>query len=352
MKIGKHKIGLKFPPFIIAEMSGNHKKSLKRALKIVDAAADAGVSAIKLQTYKPETMTIKSKRAEFQITDKNNLWYGSELFDLFNLASTPYEWHKPIFEHAKKRGLAYFSSPFSEDAVDFLEKLNVQAYKIASFENNHYPLIEKVASTNKPIIVSTGMATLKEIQEVKKIISLNGKSEIAFLKCTSSYPADPSESNILSISKMRKTLKCEIGLSDHTCGVGAAIAAIANQATIIEKHITLKKNDGAIDGNFSLDKNDFSILTQEGKVAWKSLGKAYIGPTAKEKNSVKFKRSIYTIKDIKKGDKFSKENISVIRPSNGLHPKYYNKLIGETCKHDIKRGIPLTAKYISKKYLR
>ena len=200
MKIGKYKIGLKFPPFIIAEMSGNHKKSLKRALQIVDAAADAGVSAIKLQTYKPETMTIRSKRSEFQIRDKNNLWYGNELFDLFNTASTPYEWHQPIFEHAKKRGLAYFSSPFDEDAVDFLEKLDVHAYKIASFENNHYPLIEKVASTNKPIIVSTGMATLKEIKEVKKIISLNGKSQLAFLKCTSSYPADPSESNILSIT--------------------------------------------------------------------------------------------------------------------------------------------------------
>ena len=342
MKIGQFKIGRNFPPFIIAEMSGNHKKSLKRALKIVDAAADAGVQAIKLQTYKPDTMTIKSRRKEFQINDKKNLWYGKELFNLFEIACTPYEWHKPIFERAKKRGLAFFSTPFSEDAVDFLENLNVQAYKIASFENNHYPLIEKVISTGKPVIISTGMATKRELEEIYNLVKKSKSSQLAFLKCTSSYPASPVDSNILTIREMKKIFKCEIGLSDHTLGIGTSIAAIANGASIIEKHFTLNRNDGAIDSKFSMEPREFKELVKEGNNAWLSLGGVKIGATNSERDSVKYRRSIYAIKDIKKGDNFSNENIAVIRPAKGLHPRYFKELLGKKSKKNIRYGTPLS----------
>ena len=346
MRIGKYKIGTNSEPFIIAEMSGNHNQSLSRALKIVDLAAKAGVHAIKLQTYTPSSMTIDSQRPEFKISDKENLWKGKKLFDLFKLAQTPWEWHKPIMNRAKQLGLVCFSSPFDNAAVDFLETLNVPAYKIASFENNHYPLIEKVASTGKPMIISTGMATMKEIRETVNVAKKGGCKDLVLLKCTSTYPATPEYSNILAIPKLKNSFRCEVGLSDHTLGVGAAIAAIAHGASVIEKHFTIKRSDGGVDSAFSMEPKEFSNLVNISKDAWLSLGKNVIGPTLKEKKSLKFRRSLYAIKDIKKGDKFDKDNIGVIRPANGLHPRYFKSLIGKKSKMNIKSGTPIKKNYV------
>ena len=341
MKIGKYKIGLKNEPFIIAEMSGNHNQSLTRALKIVDLVAKTGAHAIKLQTYTPSSMTLDSSRPEFKIMDKDNLWKGKKLFDLFKIAQTPWEWHEPIMNRAKQLGLVCFSSPFDNAAVDFLEKLNVPAYKIASFENNHHPLIEKVASTGKPMIISTGMATMKEIVETVKVAKNAGCKDLVLLKCTSTYPAMPTNSNILAIPKLKSVFGCEVGLSDHTLGVGASIAAIAHGATVIEKHFTIKRSDGGVDSVFSMEPAEFKTLVSSAKDAWLSLGKDVIGPTLKEKKSLKFRRSLYAIKDIKKGEKFDTNNITVTRPANGLHPRYFKTMIGKKSKKNIKSGTPI-----------
>ena len=341
MKIDNYQIGKNHPPFIIAEMSGNHNQSLSRALKIVDAAARSGAHAIKLQTYKPETITIKSNNKEFKINDPDSLWDKKDLFTLYQSACTPYEWHKPIFDRAKEKGLVCFSSPFDEDAVDFLEDLNVPAYKIASFENNHYPLIEKVASTGKPLIISTGMATLDELKEVYNIVKNSRSKNLIFLKCTSTYPASPDNTNILTIPELRRIFKCEIGISDHTLGIGTSIGAVALGATVIEKHFTLDRSDGGVDSAFSMEPCDFKMLASESYNAWLSLGRVFIGPTENEKKSVKFRRSIYAIRDIEKGELFSKKNIAVIRPGNGIHPRHFKELIGKKSLKKIKYGSPI-----------
>jgi pseudaminic acid synthase len=327
-------------PFIIAEISGNHKQSLKRALKLIDAAADAGADAIKLQTFTPESMTLNIKKNEFLLKDKKiaGTWRNKTLFEIFKKAQTPWEWHKEIFYRAKKRGLNFFSSPFDESAVDFLETLNVPFYKIASAENIHFPLLKKVTKTKKPLIISTGMINTKELDEVVSYIRRLGCKNITLLKCTTEYPASAKDSNILTIPYLKQRYKCDVGLSDHTLGIGASIAAIAHGATVIEKHLTLNRKDGAIDSFFSLEPNEFRSLVKESKIAFESLGKIKIDISKSEKKYLKYRRSIYIAEDIKKNQKFNKMNLKVIRPGLGLHPKFYEKLIGKKSKRDLKKG--------------
>ena len=342
IKINNIKIGRNYRPVIIAEMSGNHNQSIKRALQIVDEAAKAGADMIKLQTYTPDTMTLDIDDKEFFIDDRDSLWDGQSLHQLYKKAHTPWEWHKEIFEYANKLGLVCFSSPFDSTAVDFLETLNAPLYKIASFENTDLELIKKVASTGKPMIVSTGMATISELDETVSIIKNLGCKDLILLKCTSTYPADPINSNILRIPHMQELFKCQIGLSDHTMGIGTAVAAVTLGATIIEKHFTLSRDDGGVDAEFSIEPNEMKLLVQETNRAWQALGSVTYGPTKAEEASLKFRRSIYISKDLKKGEKLNQENIKIIRPGNGLKPKYYNQVLGKTINANVKKGTPIT----------
>jgi N-acetylneuraminate synthase len=339
-KIASISIGEQHPPFIIAEMSGNHNQSIDKALQIVDAAAEAGAHAIKLQTYTADTITLDVKGDEFEINDPNSPWAGRNLHDLYSEAATPWEWHAPIMERAKAKGLICFSSPFDETAVDFLETLDVPAYKIASFENNHLPLIRKVAATGKPLIISTGMATQEEIQEAVDAARQGGCQNLCLLKCTSTYPASPKNSNVTTIHDLKTRFGCEAGLSDHTMGVGVAIAAIAHGATIIEKHFTLARADGGVDSSFSLEPAEMQSLVVETKRAWESLGTPTYGTTEAEKKSLMFRRSIYVSEDIQAGTLLSEENLRIVRPSLGLHPRNLEALIGKPVLRDIKRGEP------------
>ena len=340
MKILNNKISIYNPPFIIAEISGNHKGSLKRAFKIIKKAKEIGVSAVKLQTFDLDEMTINSKNKNFIINDKTSPWYKKNLYQLYKVAQTPKKWHQEIFKYCKKIGIICFSSVFDLKSLSFLESLKVPAYKIASFENNHFPLIEKVAETNKPVIISTGMTKINEIKEIVKIFKSKRNNNFALLKCTSSYPTDPVESNILAIKTLINKFNCEVGLSDHTKGIGAAVASVAVGASIIEKHIVLKKNDGSVDEDFSLDPLEFKNLVKEANNAWLALGKKNLVPTKNEKKTSVLRRSVYVVKDLKKGDVLSHENIKVIRPGYGLHPKYFNKLIGKKLRKTVKKGTP------------
>tara|TARA_Y100000590_G_scaffold467135_1_gene644941 strand:- start:528 stop:1571 length:1044 start_codon:yes stop_codon:yes gene_type:complete len=342
MIIGKHKISKNDKPFIVAEMSGNHNQSLERALKIVEAAAASGAHMLKLQTYTADTLTINSKNKDFFIADSGSLWKGKNLYDLYKIAYTPWEWHEKIIKKSNELGMLCFSTPFDETAVDFLEKLNVPAYKIASFENIHLPLIKKVAQTGKPVIVSTGLASKEEIEDTVKTLKESGCNQFALLKCTSAYPASPENSNVLTIPDLRKNFNCEVGLSDHTTGIGAALAAISHGATIVEKHFTLDRNDGGVDSSFSIEPKELKILVLESLRTWQSLGKVHYGPTESEKDSIKFRRSIYVVKNIEKGEKLTAKNIRIIRPGKGLHPKHYEKLIGKQIKINVKEGTALT----------
>jgi len=342
MNINNIEIGLRKKPFIIAEMSGNHNQSFDKAIKIVESAAKVGVDAIKLQTYTADTITLNIRKNEFMINDKNSLWNGKTLYDLYEQAHTPWDWHEPIMKKAKELGILCFSSPFDETSVEFLEELNVPAYKIASPEIIHLPLIEKIASTGKPMIISTGMASLSEINDAVDIIRTQNNSEFALLKCTSSYPASPIESNIISIPNMRRLYDCEVGLSDHTFGVGAPIAAVAHGATIIEKHFTLKRSDGGVDSAFSLEPNEMELLVNETERAWQALGNIHYGATKNEKRTLMYRRSIYISENIQRGDLLNEENIKIIRPALGLPPKYYNLVIGKKIKRNIKKGTPLS----------
>jgi pseudaminic acid synthase len=339
-------VGESFPPFIVAEMSGNHNQSLDRALQIVEAAAQSGAHALKLQTYTADTITLDVKVGEFFIKDEKSLWKGNSLYDLYKIAHTPWEWHKPIIEKCKKLGLLCFSSPFDETAVDFLESLNMPAYKIASFENTHLPLIRKVAQTGKPVIVSTGMATETEIEDTVKTLIDSGCKQYALLKCTSSYPADPKNSNVLTIPDLKKQFKCIVGLSDHTMGIGAAIAAISHGAKIIEKHFTLDRKDGGVDSAFSLQPEEMKLLVKESINAWQSLGKVSYGPTDSEKGSLKFRRSLYVSKDMKKSEIFTKENLRIVRPGYGLEPKYYDKVLGKKATKELNKGTALKWEFL------
>jgi pseudaminic acid synthase len=338
MKIGKHKIGTQNPPLIIAEMSGNHNQSLDRALDIVDAAAKAGVHALKLQTYTADTITLDTDIGEFYIDNIDNLWEGQSLHQLYNQAYTPWEWHQPIMEKANELGMLCFSSPFDESAVDFLEELNVPAYKIASFENNYLQLIRKVASTGKPVIISTGMATISELHDAVITARDAGCKDLILLKCTSTYPASSEDSNILTIPHMRELFDCEVGLSDHTMGIGASIAAIAHGATIIEKHFTLSRADGGVDSTFSLEPCELKSLVIESERAWKSLGSVVYGGTKSEERSKMYRRSIYIAEDVETGDIFTEKNLRIVRPGSGLEPKYYEKFLGRKASKSVKKG--------------
>lgn len=325
-------------PFIIAEMSGNHNQSLERALSIVQAAAEAGADAIKLQTYTADTMTLKGV---VKIEDKNSLWYGEELYNLYEKAHTPWEWHKPIFEKAKELGIMAFSSPFDATAVGFLEELNAPIYKIASFENTDHPLLKKVANTGKPVIMSTGVSRLSDITESVEVLRAAGCKDLTLLKCTSTYPATPENTNINTIPHLQKLFNCKVGLSDHTLGIGVAVASVALGATVIEKHFTLSRADGGVDSAFSLEPHELKALCEETKRAFLSLGEIQYGIQDVEKNSKIFKRSIYVAEDIKEGELFTAKNIRVIRPGHGLEPKYYEKLIGKRAQKSLERGTPL-----------
>jgi N-acetylneuraminate synthase len=347
MKIGGVNMRNGPKPFIIAEMSGNHNQSLERALEIVEAAARTGAHAIKLQTYTADTMTLDLKEREFFISDKRSPWKGQSLYDLYKIAHTPWDWHQPIFDHAKKLGLICFSTPFDETAVDFLEKLGVPAYKIASFENTDIPLIQRVAATGKPLIISTGMATQEELDESVDAARKAGCKDLTLLKCTSTYPATPENSNLLTIPYLRDRYGCEVGLSDHTLGIGVAVASVALGATVIEKHFTLRRADGGVDSAFSMEPAEMKELVEETARAWQSLGKAYIGPTEAEKSSITFRRSLYIVKDLKAGDVLTKENVRAIRPGLGLPVKELDRILGRKATRDLERGTPLAENYIA-----
>ncbi|MCY7906053.1 pseudaminic acid synthase [Bacillus inaquosorum] len=341
INIEGRKIGPHHPPFIIAEMSGNHNQSLERAFNIIEEAAKAGAHALKIQTYTADTMTLNMNTKDFKIEDENSLWSGRTLYTLYQQAYTPWEWHKPIFDKCRELGMIPLSTPFDESSVDFLEDLGVPIYKIASFENTDIPLIKKVAATGKPIIISTGMATVAEIDESIRAAKEAGCKEFILLKCTSTYPASPENTNISTIPHMKELFNCQVGLSDHTMGTGVAVASVALGATVIEKHFTLSRADGGVDSAFSLEPSELKELVVETGRAWQALGQITYGPTDEEKASLKFRRSIYVKKDIKAGEIFTKDNIKVVRPGYGLEPKFYDVIIGRTAKKHIAAGTPL-----------
>lgn len=344
--IGDKLIGEGHTPFIVAEMSGNHNQSLERALEIVEAAARAGANAVKLQTYTADTLTIDSEGDDFFIHDAGSLWKGRRLYDLYRQAYTPWEWHEAIFKRCSELGLVAFSTPFDETAVDFLESLNAPAYKIASFENIHLPLIKKAASTGKPIIISTGMATEVEVQEALDTAREAGCRNIILLKCTSTYPATPENTNLMTIPDMRERFQVHVGISDHTLSIGVSIAAVALGAVMIEKHLTTSRSEGGVDAAFSLEPDEMRRLVDEARRSWQALGTIHYGPVDEEKRSLRFRRSIYVVKDIKKGERFTKENIKIIRPGLGMHPRYYEEALGKAAACDIRRGTPLAPEHL------
>jgi pseudaminic acid synthase len=330
-------------PFIIAEMSGNHNQSLQRAKAIIKAAAETGAHAIKLQTYTADTLTIDHRGGLFDITDKNSLWCGRNLYELYQEAHTPWEWHKPLFDYAKEMGMICFSTPFDDTAVDFLETLEAPCYKIASFENNDHPLLAKVAQTGKPVIMSTGTSDMNDIKESVTVLKENGCKDVILLKCTSTYPATPENTNLITIPVMQEMFPdCVIGLSDHTMGVGVAIASVALGARVIEKHFTLNRSDGGVDSTFSMEPDEMKSLVIESERAFMALGNVQLTVQEAEKKSLQFKRSIYVVRDIKQGEPFTKDNLRVIRPGDGLHPKYYPVLLGKEAPYDLKRGTSMS----------
>ncbi|SIR79059.1 N-acetylneuraminate synthase [Pseudomonas sp. B10] len=340
-KIGQHTIGADAPPFIIAEMSGNHNQSLDVALQIVEAAAKAGAHALKLQTYTAETMTLNLAEGEFFIKDPGSLWAGTSLYDLYEKAHTPWEWHAPIFARAKELGMLAFSTPFDDSAVDFLEGLEVPAYKIASFENTDLPLIRRVAATGKPLIISTGMASIAELDETVRAAREAGCKDLVLLKCTSTYPATPLNSNVRTIPHLRKLFGCEVGLSDHSMGVGVSVAAVALGATVVEKHFTLDRSAGGVDASFSLEPAELASLVVETERAWQAMGRVQYGPTEAERKSLVYRRSLYVTADMAAGEAFTGVNLRAIRPGLGLPPKHTEAVLGRRARNAIKRGTPL-----------
>jgi len=340
--IGDRVVGPEAPPLVIAEMSGNHNQSLDRALELVDAAAASGAHALKLQTYKPETITLKRRGGDFDIHDENSLWSGQNLHDLYTKAQTPWEWHRPIMERAAEKGMLCFSSPFDESAVDFLNELNVPAFKIASFENNHLPLIRKAASTGKPLIISTGMASLADLERAVSAARDAGCKDLVLLKCTSTYPASPQNTNLRTIPHLRDLFGVQVGLSDHTMGVGVSVASVAFGATVIEKHFTLRRSDGGVDSAFSLEPEELAALVAETERAWQALGDIRYGPTQAEQKSLAFRRSIYVAQDIAVGEVFTEVNLRVVRPGHGAPPWLLDHLLGAKARQDYPAGTALS----------
>ena len=342
MNINGRGIGPENPPYVIAELSGNHDGSLDQALALVDAAADAGVDAIKLQTYTADTMTLDSQGPGFVIREPESPWFGRSLYELYEQAHTPWEWHEQIFARARERGLTAFSTPFDATAVEFLESLDVPAYKIASFENTDLPLIEKVAQTGKPVIISTGMATQQEIQEAVTAARSAGCRELMLLKCTSSYPAPAKASNLASIPVMAELFDCPIGLSDHTLGIGVPVASVALGAVAIEKHLVMRRADGAVDSSFSLEPQELAVMVEEVNRAWEALGSVFFGPTEHEVGSLNYRRTLYLVRDVPAGQPLGEEDVRAIRPGYGLPPGNMSKVLGRSLVRDAERGSPLT----------
>lgn len=342
IQLGHVQVGSAHPPLIIAELSGNHDQSLDKALAMVDAAAAAGAQAIKLQTYTADTMTLDIDHGEFFIDNPESLWAGTSLYKLYQIAHTPWAWHQVIFERATSLGMLAFSTPFDLTAVAFLESLNVPCYKIASFENTDHALLAAVAKTGKPVIMSTGMASIAELADAVDVLKSHGCSQLILLKCTSNYPARPVDANLLTIPHLAQLFDCQAGLSDHTTGIGVSIAAVALGATVIEKHFVLDRAEGGVDAEFSLEPSEMKQLVAETERAWTALGKVHYGVTDKEIASRKHRRSLYISADLTAGTVLTAENLRAIRPGLGLAPKYLELVLGRQVKADVKRGTALS----------
>ncbi|MFD4959988.1 pseudaminic acid synthase [Microbacterium sp. NPDC058389] len=335
-------VGPDHPPFVIAEVSGNHSGSLDRALAIVDAAAEAGADAVKFQTYTADTITIDADNPAFRVSDEHGLWGGRTLYDLYTEAHTPWEWHADLFARARSHGLIPFSSPFDPTAVDLLESLEAPVYKIASLEVGDTGLLRTVAATGKPVILSNGATSMLEVTQAIHTLRAAGARDIVLLSCVSSYPADPREANVRSIPTLRDALDVQVGFSDHTPGIGASLAAVAHGATVVEKHLTLSRADGGVDAAFSLEPAEFALLTQESRRAWEALGDATPRLTAGEAESRRLRRSLWVVADVVAGDVVGPENVRSIRPAGGLAPIDWDAVVGRTFRQDARRGTPLT----------
>ncbi len=345
-RIGKRFIGPSEPPFIIAELSGNHSQDFSLAKQMVRAAAKAGAHAIKLQTYTADSMTLDVSHEDFVINEDDSLWKGERLHGLYQKAATPYEWHAPLFKLANELGMVAFSSPFDAQAVDFLADLNVPCFKIASFELTDIPLIAHTASKGKPMIMSTGMASLQEIEMAVNCARSNGCDDIILLKCTSTYPADPGNTNLMTIPHMRDAFDCQVGLSDHTGGIGVAVASVALGATVIEKHFVMDRNAGGVDAAFSLEPSELTQLVTETERAWVGLGHVRYGASGEEEKSKKYRRSVYVCEDIAVGETFSEKNLKVVRPAFGLAPCHYPRLMGKKAAEPLKKGTALKWEHV------
>lgn len=342
-------IGNEYAPYVIAEMSANHNGNIETAFRIIEEAKKAGADALKIQTYTPDTITLNSDLPDFQI--KGGLWDGKTLYELYEWAHTPWEWHKPLFEHAKKIGIPIFSSPFDTTAVDLLEDLNAPAYKIASFEAVDLPLIRYVAATGKPMIISTGMADAEEVQEAITAAQEGGCKQLAILHCVSGYPAPAGDYNLRTIGDMIERFGLVTGLSDHTLDNTTAIASVVLGASIIEKHFTLNRNGGGPDDSFSLEPADLAALCRDSKTAWKALGQVDYGRKSSEQSNAQFRRSLYFVKDMKAGDVITEDCIRSVRPGYGLTPKYYNDVVGEVLSKPVSKNSPVTGKELTMKLL-
>jgi pseudaminic acid synthase len=341
IQLAEHTIGEDHRPFVVAEMSGNHNGDLGRALAIVDAVAESGAQALKLQTYRADTITIDADGPAFRVSDGHELWGGKNLYQLYEEAHTPWEWHAPIFERAREHGLVPFSSPFDGTAVDLLEDLGVELYKIASLEIGDLALLRRVARTGKPMVISTGAASISDVDTAVRTIRAEGNDQVVVLACTSSYPALPSESNLRSIPVIRDTFDVVVGLSDHTKGIGAAVAGVALGACLIEKHVTLARADGGVDSDFSLEPHELAALATETEVAWQALGEVRLDPTAGEAESRRLRRSLYVVADVRAGDVVTEDNVRSIRPAGGLEPVHLDTVLGRTFRADVARGTAL-----------
>jgi len=340
ISIKGRKIGPGHPSFIIAELSANHNHQLDRAKEIIKVAADCGADAIKLQTYTADTLTFNSNDAAFQVS--GTIWEGKNLYQLYEEAHLPWDWHEPLMKYASELGLIAFSTPFDFTAVDFLESLDVPAYKIASSELVDIPLIQRVARLGKPMIVSTGMGTLSEIDEAVQAIRNAGCEEFALLKCTAAYPAPLEEVNLATLPHMSELFDSVVGLSDHTPGSAAPVGATALGSAIIEKHLTLDRADGGPDSAFSMEPDEFAAMVHDVRAVERAIGKVVYAPTAKEMRSRDFRRSLFVVKDMAEGEEFTPENVRSIRPAVGLHTRHYSEILGKTTTESIKAGTPLS----------
>jgi len=340
--IGPCTIGREHPPFIIAELSGNHGQDLNKALRLVDAAAAAGAHAVKLQTYTPDTMTLDLAEGNFFIDDPNSLWKGQSLYALYQKAYTPWEWHEPLFERARKLGMVPFSTPFDASAVDFLATLAPACYKIASFENGDLPLIRKVAATGKPLLIATGSATLAELAETVETARAAGCRDLILLKCTSDYPAETTDANLATLPHLSQLFGCQVGVSDHTLGTVVPVSAVALGACVIEKHFSLDRAEACVDAAFSLEPDELASLVRDAHRSWEAVGSIRYGPSENERGARRHRRSLYITRDLCAGDRLGTDAVRAIRPGYGLPPKYLDAVLGLTLMRDTPRGTPIT----------